>query len=217
VNFVERGTTKKSNFIHGAITFGDCTFAVRVSALLMSSGACAIIQAPAKTTALPDYSFTDQQQEGAMSQGLDVIIVDDDSDVLEITAGIVNRFYTWGNIFVFSDVDEALEYCRLRNSSIAVFVVDVFLRDRTGFVFLDALADKFPAIYEDTVMITGDASDEVVHTCVASGIHHLLEKPVRVYALQLAVRAIVSKYLNFSRRLLHTPELAEWVAGLESG
>lgn len=151
-----------------------------------------------------------------MSNGLDVIIVDDDAEILEITAGLVNRFYTWGDVFAFSDVDEAVEYCRFKETSIALFIVDVFLGEKTGYMFLDLLSDKFPSIYEDTVMMTGDASDEVVNACVASGVNHLLEKPVRAYALQLAVRAIVSKYISFSRRLLLNPDFAGLVSGLEA-
>lgn len=150
-----------------------------------------------------------------MSTGLDVIIVDDDSEILEITADTINRFYVWGDVFVFSNYEDAIEYCQLRQSSIAVFVVDVFLGENTGFSFLDALSTKFPGIYEDAVMITGDASDEVVNACVASGINHLLEKPVRPYALQLAVRAIVAKYISFSRRLVKNPEFANLVSNLE--
>jgi response regulator of citrate/malate metabolism len=143
-----------------------------------------------------------------MSKGLDVIIVDDEPQVLEITADTINGFYGWGEVYVFPDVDEAIEYCMIRESGIAVFVVDVFMRERTGYMFLDALAEKYPSIYADTVMVTGDASDEVVNTCVASGVNHLLEKPVRAYALQLAVRAVVSKYINFSRILLDNPNYA---------
>lgn len=151
-----------------------------------------------------------------MSTGLDVIIVDDDSEILEITADTINRFYVWGDVFVFSNYEEAIEYCQIKQSGIAVFVVDVFLGESTGFSFLDSLSDKFPGIYEDAVMITGDASDEVVNACVAAGINHLLEKPVRPYALQLAVRAIVSKYISFSRRLIGNPDFANLVSNLET-
>jgi hypothetical protein len=50
--------------------------------------------------------------------------------------------------------------------------------------------------------------------CVASDVNHLLEKPVKPYALQLAVRAITSKYLDFAKRLLRDPSLAESIARL---
>lgn len=149
-----------------------------------------------------------------MTAGLDVIIVDDDPDAMEVAADIINRFYVWGEVYVFSNVDEALEYCLIRDSGIAVFVVDVFIGDKTGYMFLDSVADRFPSIYDDTIMVTGNASDEVVNTCVASGINHLLEKPVRAYALQLAIRSIVSRYLTFSQKLLKDPEFASAVSGL---
>jgi response regulator of citrate/malate metabolism len=137
-----------------------------------------------------------------MSEGLDVIIVDDDPNVCEVLSEIINRFYVWGDVFVFTSIDEAVEYCLLRSSGIAIFVVDVFLGEKTGFMFLDMIAHKYSSAPEDTVMITGDASDDVVNTCVASGVNHLLEKPVRAYALQLAVRSIITKYLNFAKKLL---------------
>lgn len=150
-----------------------------------------------------------------MSNGLDVIIVDDDADVCEITAGFVNQFYVWGEVYVFSSVEEATEYCLIREGSIAIFAVDVFLGDTTGFMFLDKMSEKYPSVYEDSIMITGDANNEVVNTCVAAGINHLLEKPVRAYALQLAIRSIVAKYLNFSRKLLDEPGFADMVAELD--
>ena len=91
----------------------------------------------------------------------------------------------------------------------AVFVVDVFLGEKSGFYLLDSIADKFPMVYEDTVIITGHASNEVVDVCLASGINHLLEKPIRGYALEFAIRSIVMKYLTFAKKLLQDPEFAE--------
>jgi hypothetical protein len=48
--------------------------------------------------------------------------------------------------------------------------------------------------------------------CVASDITYLLEKPIKPYALQFAVRAIVAKYIRFAKRLLVDPLFAESVA-----
>jgi hypothetical protein len=62
--------------------------------------------------------------------------------------------------------------------------------------------------HEDTIMITGFASDDVVNTCIASDINYLLEKPIRPYALQLAIRAIVNKYIQFAKKLLADPDFA---------
>jgi two-component SAPR family response regulator len=38
-----------------------------------------------------------------MSEGLDVIIVDDDQAVCELISTVVKRFYTWGEVLPFTD------------------------------------------------------------------------------------------------------------------
>ncbi len=138
-----------------------------------------------------------------MSEGLDVIIVDDDSASCESIARMVNRFYTWGDVFVFTNDEEAVLYCMNRNTSIAIFIVDVFLKDKSGFLFLDTISKRFHSAYDDAIIISANANDDIVDMCVASGINHLLEKPVRHYVLQLAVRSIASKYTKFANKLLH--------------
>ena len=47
-----------------------------------------------------------------MSEGLDVIIVDDDPVILELLGEIIGEFYTWGEVRTFSDADKAIGYCR---------------------------------------------------------------------------------------------------------
>jgi len=143
-----------------------------------------------------------------MSEELDVIIVDDDPSVCEVLSDIIKKFYTWGNVISFTDVDEAISYCLSLEIGVGIFVIDVFLGGKSGFCFLDSIKDKFPAAHEDSVIITGSASDDVVNMCISSEVNYLLEKPIRPYALQLAVRAIVTKYLTFARRLLRDPAFA---------
>lgn len=147
-----------------------------------------------------------------MSDGLDVIVVDDDPSVCEVITEIVRRFYAWGQVIPFTDMNEALDHCRTRESGVAVFILDVHLGEGSCFSFLDEIADRFPMAYEDAVVISGHASDNVVNMCVAYDITHLLEKPVRAYALQLAVLSIVNRYVKFAKRLLQDPALAESVA-----
>jgi len=146
-----------------------------------------------------------------MSSGLDVIIVDDNIEVCRILSEIVKRFYVWGDVIDFNDADEAIAYCLNRDVGLAVFIVDVFLGSKSGFLFLDTIEDRFPTAHEDAIVVTGQASDDVVNMCVASNVNYLLEKPVRPYALQLAVRSVVSKYLNFSKKLMQDPEFAKIV------
>jgi hypothetical protein len=88
-------------------------------------------------------------------------------------------------------------------------VVDVFLGDQNAFDFLDSVSEWYPMAHEDAVVVTGNASNEVVDMCVASNITYLIEKPIRPYSLQMSVRAIVSKYVRFARKLLEDPALAE--------
>jgi len=144
-----------------------------------------------------------------LSKGLNLIIVDDDPEVCEVITEIIQGFYTWGEVLAFTNTDEATSYCLNQETYVAIFVLDVFLEDGTAFTFLDSISDKFPMAYEDSIIITGKASDDIVNICIASDITYLLEKPIMTYALQQAVRAIVSKYMKFAKKLLADPVLAE--------
>ena len=147
-----------------------------------------------------------------MSDGLDVIVIDDDLSVCAVICEIIKRFYVWGDVLGFSSADEAKAHCLGRKTSIAIFVLDVFLKGESGFYFLDDISDKYPSAYQDTIIITGKASDDVVDMCIASDVSYLLEKPVKPYALQLAVRAIAQKYLQFAKRIMEDPVFADSVA-----
>jgi len=149
-----------------------------------------------------------------MSDGLDVIILDDDPGICEIIAELIDSFYTWGKVYSFSNPDEAIDFCLNRDIGVAIFVVDVFLGGLSGFYFLDAIEQKYPTAHEDTLIISGHASDDVVNMCLASNVNYLLEKPLKPYALQLAVRSIIAKYLDFAKKLLKDPGFAENVARL---
>jgi len=149
-----------------------------------------------------------------MSDGLDVIIVDDDQSVCKVIASIIKKFYTWGNVVTFSDVDEAILYCLNREIGVAIFVVDVFLGGKSGFLFLDSIEGRFPSAHKDAIIISGIASDDIVNMCIASNVNYLLEKPIQPYTLQLAVRTITGKYLDFAKKLLQDSAFAESVARL---
>ena len=147
-----------------------------------------------------------------MSEGLDVIIVDDDPNVCDLISTIIQRFYTWGEVISFTNPEEAIKYCLERDIGVAIFVVDVFLGGVSGFYFLDSIESKFPTAHSDAIIITGNASNDIVDMCVASDVNHLLEKPIKPYALQLAVRAIAEKYLKFAKKLFQDPDFAKSVS-----
>jgi len=149
-----------------------------------------------------------------MSQGLDVMVLDDDPGISQVLKELIETFYTWGNVVAFSNAEKAMDWCLKRDVGLGIFVVDVFLRGMSGFFFLDSIEQKFPSVHEDTIIISGKASEDVVDMCLASNVTYLLEKPVKPYALQLAVRAITAKYLNFAKKLLRDPSLAKSIARL---
>jgi DNA-binding NarL/FixJ family response regulator len=128
---------------------------------------------------------------------------------------MIREFYTWGDVRTFSDVDAAIGYCRACEVGLAIFIVDVYLKGKSGFFFLDAVEKRFRSAHQDAIIVTGKASNEIVDVCVASGVHYLLEKPIKKYALQLAVRSIVAKYMYFSKMLLEDPEFASTVKTIE--
>ena len=149
-----------------------------------------------------------------MSDGLDVIVVDDDPGIGEAISELIENFYIWGKVYAFSDPEEAITYCLNREIGVAIFIIDVFLGGLSGFFFLDAIDGKYPTAHEDTIMISGNASDDVVNMCLVSNVNYLLEKPIKPYALQLGVRAITAKYLEFAKKLLEDATFAERVARL---
>ncbi len=149
-----------------------------------------------------------------MSDGLDVIVIDDDKGICDIIKELVEGFYSWGDVISFSNADKAIDYCLQRDVGVAIFIIDVFLGGLSGFYFLDAIEKKFPTAHEDSIIISGNASDDVVNMCLASRVNYLLEKPIKPYALQLAVRAITGKYLDFAKKLLQDSTYADSIAKL---
>jgi CheY-like chemotaxis protein len=154
------------------------------------------------------------QEDEHMSDGLDVIVLDDDPGIGEILSELIESFYTWGEVHCFTELNKAISFCLKRDIGVAIFVVDVFLGGLSGFSFLDAIDEKYPTAHEDAIIISGNANDDVVNMCLASNVNYLLEKPLKPYALQLAVRAITAKYLDFAKKLIQNPNFAENIARL---
>jgi response regulator of citrate/malate metabolism len=140
-----------------------------------------------------------------MSDQLDVIILDDDPGMCALITDIVKGFYVWGDVHSFTDYHKALSYCKKAKLGVAIFILDVYLGKETAFDFLDAINDKYAWAAEDSI---------IVNICTAENITHLIEKPIKVYALKLAIRSIVGKYLLFAKRLLGNAEFAKSVANI---
>lgn len=147
-----------------------------------------------------------------MSDNLDVIILDDDPQICSLITEILKDFYVWGDIHSFTNFKDALIFCKREKLGVAIFILDVYLGKKTAFDFLEQIADYYAWASEDTVIITGNASDDIVNMCIASNINFLIEKPMKAYTLKLAVRAIVGKYLRFAKRLLSDSDYVKRVA-----
>ena len=151
-----------------------------------------------------------------MSQGLDVIIIDDEEMICEVLSRQVAKFYTMGEVYTFTDPTLARTFCFNRKNELAIFVIDVFLGQTTAFDFIEAVSVHYPMAADDTIIITGNADSDVVNMCLAAGVNHLLEKPIKPFAFQLAVRAIAAKYTRFARKLMKDPALVRSVERMEA-
>ena len=149
-----------------------------------------------------------------MSNNLDVIVLDDDPQVCTLITEILKSFYVLGEIHPFTNYKEALTFCKKKHPGVAIFILDVYLDKKTAFDFLEDISVQYAWAPEDTVIITGKASDAIVNMCIASNINYLIEKPMKAYTLKLAVRAIVGKYTLFAKRLIGDPDFAKSFANL---
>jgi response regulator of citrate/malate metabolism len=149
-----------------------------------------------------------------MSNRLDVVVLDDDPQICELITEILKSFYVWGEVHPFTSYGEALAFCRQKKLGVAIFILDVYLDKKTAFDFLEDISDQYAWASEDTIIITGSASDEIVNLCIPLNINYLIEKPMKAFTLKLAVRAIVGKYTLFAKRILGDPEFARGVARL---
>lgn len=149
-----------------------------------------------------------------MANHLDVVVLDDDPQMCTLITDILKTFYTWGDIHPFTSYGEALAFCKEKKLGVAVFILDVYLDKKTAFDFLEEISGDYAWASEDTLIITGNASDEIVNMCLPLNINYLIEKPMKAYTLKLAVRAIVGKYTLFAKRILGDPDFARGVARL---
>jgi response regulator of citrate/malate metabolism len=149
-----------------------------------------------------------------MSEGLSVMVLDNDPAVSHVLKEMIEQFYSWGNVVAFSRAEAAMDWCFKQDVGLGIFVVDVFLKGMSGFLFLDSIEHKFPSAHQDAILISSKASEDVVDMCLASRVNYLLDKPVQPYALQFAVRAITAKYLDYAKRLMHHPAVAKSVSRL---
>lgn len=139
---------------------------------------------------------------------LDLIILDDEPEVARVLGLMAEEFYSWGKVRVFTDYLEARTFCFNRGASLGIFLLDVYLGEYSAFDFIEAVRLHYPMAPDDTIVITGLADESIVESCLVAGVGYLLEKPVKPFSLQFAVRTLVSKYVRFAPKLMSDPALA---------
>ena len=123
-----------------------------------------------------------------MEKKLSILLVDDEAIVgNRLKPALTKIGY---DVEAFEDPKDAM--LRLDEKEFDIVITDIMMSEVNGIQLLEFVQSKNERT--KVIMITGYASEDVVNRCVASDVHHLLEKPIEPYALQLALRAIVAKY-----------------------
>jgi two-component system nitrogen regulation response regulator NtrX len=112
----------------------------------------------------------------------DILIVDDEADIRELVAGILQD--EGHATRKARDSDEALSAVVARRPNL-VFL-DIWLKGSRldGFQLLDSLKQLYPEL--PIVMITGHGNNETAVSAIKRGAHDLIEKPFKADRLILA-------------------------------
>ena len=123
----------------------------------------------------------------------DILIVDDEADIRELVAGILQD--EGHGTRTARDSDEALSAVVARRPNL-VFL-DFWLKGSRldGFQLLDSLKQQNPEL--PIVMITGHGNNETAVSAIKRGAHDLIEKPFKADRLILAAeRALENSRLK---------------------
>ena len=110
----------------------------------------------------------------------EIICVDDDLGVLDITSSLVQELGY--NTAEFSHVHEAVSYIKKHHSKIMLILSDLRMDDINGFGFKKELKSKFNDI--PFVIITGYWTKEMASEAMELGVEAFLEKPVDTVILK---------------------------------
>ena len=138
-----------------------------------------LIEAPAAATKAPDQNTLVRSQQ--LLSGLNVLLVDDDSDTLTLMATALTR--RQANVTAVSTAGEAIQAITRKRPD--VLVSDIAMPDEDGYGLIEKVrllengkADKIPA-----VAITAYAKDEDRERALSAGFQIYLAKPVELTEL----------------------------------
>ena len=142
-------------------------------------------------------TFT-HRQSIANIMASDILIVDDEADIRELVAGILQD--EGHGTRTARDSDEALSAVVARRPNL-VFL-DIWLKGSRldGLQLLDSLKQQHPEL--PIVMITGHGNNETAVSAIKRGAHDLIEKPFKADRLILvAERALENSRLTPSAKV----------------
>ncbi|HHW78112.1 MAG TPA: response regulator [Xanthomonadaceae bacterium] len=125
---------------------------------------------------------------GRELQGRRILVLDDDSAVLEAMDGLLER---WGCVVIkAASLEEAQEKLKANAPPPELLIVDYRLRGELSGLEAVALLQKNLRRYVPTLVITGDTAPDHLREAEASG-YPLLHKPVQPAKLRSVVRHLI--------------------------
>jgi len=121
--------------------------------------------------------------ESPQRRTLDVMIIDDDVELLETYAAVLE--HAGHRVRAFTRGRDAL--ATLKKVVPDVIVCDVRLPDIDGPDVLRAIRETHPAVESRLIFATGDAGTGSLAALIPPGPHQLLEKPFELEALEAAI------------------------------
>jgi response regulator RpfG family c-di-GMP phosphodiesterase len=143
-----------------------------------------------------------------------LLVIDGQEQNCELLEQMLKSFCNLANIKTFMDPDKAKAYCLNHQEKIFIIIVNVYLGGSTAFSFINELLPTIPTVNQDTIILTGADTPDILQSCREWGVHHVLVKPFEIHQLELAVRSIVSKYTAFAPMILRDDALMSKVSGL---
>ena len=135
----------------------------------------------------------------------DILIVDDEADIRELVAGILqDEGYTTRTA---RDADDAIAAIKLRRPNL--LFLDIWLQGSKldGLQILDAIKERYPDL--PVVMISGHGNIETAVAAIRRGAYDFIEKPFKADRLVL----VAERALEASRLKREVKELQGDLAG----
>lgn len=158
---------------------------------------------PEEALAVQADEKTDNLQPDEESNSIhkpSVMLVDDNEDMLSYLS---KSLMDWYDIIVYSNVPEALEFCRRHN--VDAIVSDVMMPEVTGFDFCRLLKEEIRTSHIPVILLTAKVDVESKITGLDSGADAYIEKPFSVEHLKAQIRSLLVNRRNVQQNFSSSP------------